>query len=45
MSIMIDLVYVAGTIAFFALMLGYVSLCANLGKSESPAVGSGELRP
>jgi hypothetical protein len=31
---MIDLVYVAGTVAFFALMIGYVRVCAALGKSQ-----------
>ena len=31
---MIDLVYVAGTIAFFAVMIGYVRVCASLGKSQ-----------
>ena len=30
---MIDLIYIAGTIAFFALMIGYVHVCAALGKS------------
>jgi hypothetical protein len=30
---MIDLVYVAATIAFFALMIGYVRVCAALGRS------------
>lgn len=28
---MLDLVYIAGTIAFFALMLGYVNICRCLG--------------
>jgi hypothetical protein len=31
---MIDLVYVAGTVAFFALMIGYVRICETLGKSQ-----------
>lgn len=31
---MIDIVYVVGTIAFFALMIGYVRVCAALGKSQ-----------
>ena len=31
---MIDLVYVAATIAFFALMIAYVAGCATLGKSQ-----------
>ena len=34
MSVLIDFAYVAGTIAFFALMLAYVSFCARLGKPE-----------
>ena len=37
MSVMLDLAYVAGTIAFFALMLAYVSFCARLGKPEAGA--------
>jgi hypothetical protein len=32
---MIDFLYIAGTILFFALMLGYVSGCNRLGKSGS----------
>ena len=31
---MLDLVYVVGTIVFFALMVGYVRGCAALGKDE-----------
>jgi hypothetical protein len=31
---MLDLLYVALTIAFFALMLGYVRACALLGRDE-----------
>ena len=30
---MVDLLYVAGTLAFFALMLAYVAACARLGRS------------
>ncbi len=37
MSVLLDLAYVVGTIAFFALMLAYVSFCARLGKPESNA--------
>ncbi|HVZ48044.1 MAG TPA: hypothetical protein VG916_04635 [Gemmatimonadaceae bacterium] len=33
---MTDLIYVAGTIAFFVLMLAYVAACAALGRSQSP---------
>ena len=29
-----DLLYLAGTIAFFALMLGYVFACARLGRMQ-----------
>jgi len=29
-----DMLYLAGTIAFFALMLGYVSACARLGRTQ-----------
>jgi hypothetical protein len=29
---MIDLLYIAGTLAFFALMLGYVAACDTLGR-------------
>jgi hypothetical protein len=32
---MFDLIYVLGTIAFFALMLAYVRACARLGQSAS----------
>jgi len=30
---MIDVLYVAGTVLFFALMLGYVAACERLGRS------------
>lgn len=42
MSVTFDLAYVAGTIGFFALMLGYVSFCARLDKPDS---GAGDTRP
>ncbi len=32
---MIDLIYVAGTIAFFALMLLYVRACERLGRDTT----------
>lgn len=32
---MIDLAYVLGTVAFFALMLAYVKACEALGRRES----------
>jgi len=31
---MTDLIYVAVTIGFFALMIGYVAACARLGRSQ-----------
>ena len=34
---MIDLAYVLGTLAFFALMLGYVRGCARLGEGAADA--------
>jgi hypothetical protein len=30
---MVDLLYLAGTVAFFALMLGYVAFCERLGRA------------
>ncbi len=38
---MSDLVYIAVTVGFFGLMLGYVAWCARLGRGE----GGGEERP
>lgn len=35
---MIDLIYVLGTIAFFALMLAYVRGCERLGRGASSDV-------
>jgi hypothetical protein len=32
---MIDLIYVIGTVAFFALMLVYVRACERLGRAEA----------
>ena len=32
---MIDLIYVLGTVAFFALMLGYVAACERLGRDSA----------
>jgi hypothetical protein len=29
-----DLLYVAATVAFFGLMLGYVAACARLGRAQ-----------
>jgi hypothetical protein len=33
---MYDVLYVVGSIAFFALMLGYVRGCAQLGRDDQP---------
>lgn len=33
---MLDILYVLGTIAFFALMLAYVAGCARLGRDDTP---------
>jgi hypothetical protein len=33
---MIDLAYILGTVAFFALMLAYVRGCERLGRDDSP---------
>lgn len=33
---MYDVLYVVGTIGFFALMLAYVSGCERLGRDEQP---------
>lgn len=37
---MIDLIYVAATIAFFALMLAYVAACDRLGRTADVERGS-----
>jgi|PersoiStandDraft_1058852.scaffolds.fasta_scaffold371142_1 hypothetical protein len=31
---MIDIIYVAGSVAFFALMVGYVAACERLGRTQ-----------
>lgn len=37
---MLDILYIAGTFAFFALMLGYVAVCERLGRpAESDVTG------
>ncbi|HEY4307537.1 MAG TPA: hypothetical protein VGM82_23890 [Gemmatimonadaceae bacterium] len=41
---MIDFLYLAGTVAFFAIMLGYVSACARLGRAGSPEERGDEPR-
>lgn len=42
---MLDVVYIVGTIAFFGLMLGYVSLCEKLGQSADESIAASESRP
>ncbi len=42
---MIDILYLAGTVAFFALMLGYVAGCARLGRHPGDAERAFESRP
>ena len=32
---MVDLIYVVSTLAFFALMLGYVRVCSSLGSAAT----------
>ena len=39
---MIDLIYVVGTIAFFALMLLYVRACERLGRTASAEIRASE---
>jgi hypothetical protein len=41
----IDLLYLAGTVAFFGLMLAYVSGCERLGRAADRADGTEEQRP
>jgi hypothetical protein len=42
---MFDLLYVLGTVAFFALMLAYVAGCARLGQAAEGASQTTETRP
>lgn len=42
---MVDLLYITGTLAFFALMLAYVAGCARLGRSGRDIGSSDEPRP
>jgi hypothetical protein len=42
---MIDILYIAGTVAFFALMLAYVAGCERLGRSSDAATDTRETRP
>ena len=39
---MIDLIYVVGTVAFFALMLLYVSACERLGRTATAEIRASE---
>jgi hypothetical protein len=41
---MIDLLYLAGTVVFFALMLAYVAFCERLGQASDADVGTPERR-
>ena len=41
---MIDIIYVAGTVAFFALMLAYVAGCERLGAMSDADLAVGESR-
>lgn len=41
---MIDLLYVLGTVAFFGLMIGYVSFCARVGQSDDAISHAPETR-
>lgn len=42
---MLDVLYVIGSIAFFALMLAYVAGCARLGQSADRDSSASELSP
>lgn len=42
---MLDILYVLGTIGFFALMLGYVAGCERLGRSADEATAFSATRP
>ncbi len=42
---MLDILYVIGTLAFFALMLVYVVGCERLGRPHEATAVSGEARP
>lgn len=37
---MTDLLYLAGTVAFFALMLGYTAFCDRLGRASDADVAA-----
>jgi hypothetical protein len=42
---MIDILYLLGTLAFFALMLAYVAGCARLGQAADDTASASEPRP
>ena len=42
---MIDLLYLAGTVAFFALMLAYVGFCERIGRASAADAVITEPRP
>ena len=42
---MADLLYLLGTLAFFALMLGYVAFCERLGRSAAEQDADKGMRP
>jgi hypothetical protein len=42
---MTDILYILGTLAFFALMLAYVAGCARLGQVTDDTSSSSERRP
>ena len=41
---MLDLLYLLGTVAFFALMLGYVSFCERLASPANASAAEAEKR-
>jgi hypothetical protein len=41
---MTDILYLVGSVAFFALMLGYVAACARLGRAAAGEERSDEPR-
>jgi hypothetical protein len=42
---MLDILYLLGTVAFFALMLGYVSFCERLARSGDAKNAATDVRP
>lgn len=42
---MLDIVFILGTVAFFALMLAYVAGCAHLGRVSADTPAALESRP